>query len=71
MTYCIDIDLANNNHVWNAYSNSYNAFKHPFGHMAGASFWDAYEEEYNVKLHDGSLIFESEAHYTWFMLRWA
>lgn len=61
---------ATNLHVWQAYVNSYEAFKHPLGHMAGESFWDAYYNEHNVKMDDGYLFFKSEAHFTWFMLRW-
>ncbi len=71
MTYRVNVDLKLNNEVWRAYANSYEAFKHPLGHMAGKSFWDAYMAEHNVKLDDGELVFESEAHFTWFMLRWS
>lgn len=71
MTYRVDVDHYANTHTWRAYAKSYEAFKHPLGHMAGKSFWDAYQAENNVKLDDGELVFESEAHYTWFLLRWS
>jgi hypothetical protein len=38
----------------------------PFDH-----FVKLYIEAYNVSLDNGCLIFESEAHYTWFLLRWS
>ena len=71
MTFRVDVDKHANEPVWRAYANSYEAFKHPLGHMAGESFWDAYKAEHNVELVDGYLVFKSEAHFTWFMLRWS
>ena len=70
MTYRVNVGINRYNSVWRAYVNSYEAFEHPLGYMAGKSFWDAYQAEHNVKLVEGELVFESEAHYTWFMLRW-
>jgi hypothetical protein len=54
MAYRVDVGINTNRPVWRAYVNS----------------WDAYQDEYNVKMVDGELVFESEAHFTWFMLRW-
>ena len=71
MTYRVEVGINTDRPIWRAYVNSYEAFKHPLGHMAGKSFWDAYQAEYNVKLVEGELVFESEAHFTWFMLRWS
>ena len=71
MLFRVDIDKHANEPVWRAYVNSYEAFKHPLGHMAGTSFWNAYKAEHNVELDDGVIVFESEAHFTWFLLRWS
>ena len=67
--YRVNVDHHANEPVWRAYANSYEAFEHPF-RKAGKSFWDAYIAEHNVELVDGHLVFESESHYTMFMLRW-
>lgn len=32
---------------------------------------ELFELHYNIKLDKGNLTFKSEAHYTWFLLRWS
>ena len=71
MTFRVNVVPSANAPVWRAYANSYEAFQHPLGHKAGKSVWDAYKAENNVESVDGYLVFKSEAHFTWFMLRWS
>ena len=66
MTFRVYIDFCANETVWRAYATSCKDFKD-----SRTSFWDAYKAENNVELVDGYLVFESEAHFTWFMLRWS
>ena len=35
------------------------------------TFDKLYNKEYNIKLDSGYLTFESEEHYTWFLLYWS
>jgi len=57
--------------IFKQYCKSHRALnrKTPFPGSFKA-FETLYEKEYNIKIDRVYLIFQSEAHYTWFLLRW-
>lgn len=52
------------------FSNSHIALKRKSDGNIRA-FTKLYEKEYNVILESGYIVFESETHYTMFLLRWS
>ena len=57
--------------IYKQYNKSHRELNCMAPFISFKSFATLYEKEYNVKIVRQYLIFQSEADYTWFLMRWS